>query len=156
MTLTINHGSIKSSTVTYSLPSHAAPSPISATNAMIPAVLLNLVGKTLPLLYFVLLVPFLSILLKPWCIRLVTNWWLSEDRPLRKSFKQLLKEAGPPDIRFRGLRHTAASLMMNNSIPLMVVSRRLGHVKPSFTLDVYGHLIPSKQREAKLELFGEK
>ena len=37
---------------------------------------------------------------------------------------------------------------MNNDIPVIVVSRRLGHSKPSITLDVYGHLIPNKQEEA--------
>jgi integrase len=30
----------------------------------------------------------------------------------------------------------------------MSVSRRLGHARPSITLDVYGHLIPAKQLEA--------
>ena len=50
-------------------------------------------------------------------------------------------------IRFYDLRHTAASLMLNNNIPPIVVSRRLGHAKASITLDVYGHLIPSMQTE---------
>ncbi len=67
---------------------------------------------------------------------------------LRWFFKALLKDAGLPDIRFHDLRHTAASLMLNNGIPLIVVSRRLGHAQPSITLDVYGHLIPGKQQEA--------
>jgi hypothetical protein len=31
---------------------------------------------------------------------------------------------------------------------VIVVSRRLGHAKPSITLDVYGHLFPSIQAEA--------
>ena len=31
---------------------------------------------------------------------------------------------------------------------MIVVSRRLGHAKPSITLDIYGHLIPSMQAEA--------
>jgi len=26
-------------------------------------------------------------------------------------------------------------------------SNKMGHAKPSFTLDVYGHLIPSKEQE---------
>jgi len=30
--------------------------------------------------------------------------------------------------------------------PYEKLSRRLGHARPSITLDVYGHLIPSKQR----------
>ena len=38
--------------------------------------------------------------------------------------------------------------MLNHGVPVIVVSRRLGHAKPSITLDVYGHLIPSKQAEA--------
>ena len=67
---------------------------------------------------------------------------------LIKRFKQLLNEAGLPDIRFHDLRHTAASLMLNNGIPVIIVSRRLGHSQPSITMDVYGHLSPGKQQEA--------
>jgi integrase len=37
--------------------------------------------------------------------------------------------------------------MLNNGAAPIVVSRRLGHAKPSITLDVYGHLIPSLQAE---------
>lgn len=66
---------------------------------------------------------------------------------LRKHFKRLLKNSGLPRIRFHDLRHTAASLMLNNGVPVIVVSRRLGHARPSITLDIYGHLIPSKQQE---------
>lgn len=57
----------------------------------------------------------------------------------------LLRNAGLPEIRFHDLRHTAASLMFNNGVDVIMVSRRLGHAKPSITLDVYGHLIPSLQ-----------
>lgn len=57
----------------------------------------------------------------------------------------MIDEAGFPEIRFHDLRHTAASLMLNNGIPVIVVSRRLGHSQPSITLDVYGHLIPTMQ-----------
>jgi integrase len=38
--------------------------------------------------------------------------------------------------------------MLNNGVPVIVVSRRLGHAKSSITLDIYCHLIPAKQREA--------
>ena len=64
---------------------------------------------------------------------------------LIKRFKRLINESGLPEIRFHDLRHTAASLMLNNGIPVIVVSRRLGHAEPSTTLDIYGHLIPSMQ-----------
>jgi len=66
---------------------------------------------------------------------------------LRKAFKQLIRQAGLPDIRFHDLRHAAASLMLNYGVPVIVVSQRLGHARPSITLDVYGHRIPSMQEE---------
>ena len=37
--------------------------------------------------------------------------------------------------------------MLNNGIPVLIASRRLGHSKPSITMDVYGHLLPIKQEE---------
>jgi integrase len=66
---------------------------------------------------------------------------------LIKQFRKLLKEAGLPRIRFHDLRHTAASLMLNNGVDVLVASQRLGHAQPSITLDVYGHLMPSMQNE---------
>ena len=73
---------------------------------------------------------------------------LLRDQQLYKSFKGLIKQAGLPDIRFHDLRHTAASPMLNYGIPVIIVSKRLGHARASITMDVYGHLIPSKQEEA--------
>ena len=64
-------------------------------------------------------------------------------RNLIRYFKKILNEAGLTEIRFHDLRHTAASIMLNHGIPVIVVSRRLGHARPSITLDVYGHLIPN-------------
>lgn len=69
-------------------------------------------------------------------------------RNLHKFFKRMLKKAGLPDIRFHDLRYTAATLMLMNGIPLIVVSRRLGHSKPSVTLDIYGHYLPGMQDKA--------
>lgn len=69
-------------------------------------------------------------------------------RNLLRSFKQLLRDAGLPETRFHDLRHTSASLMLNHGVPLIVVARRLGHARPSITLDVYGHLIPTMQSKA--------
>ncbi len=50
-------------------------------------------------------------------------------------------------MRFHDLRHTAVSLMLNNGVDLFVASKRLGHAKPSISLDVYGHLLSSAQNE---------
>ncbi len=37
--------------------------------------------------------------------------------------------------------------MLNNGVDVLVASKRLGHAKPSITLDVYGHLLTSVQNE---------
>jgi integrase len=71
-----------------------------------------------------------------------------DQRRLHYDFKRVLRAAGLPDIRFHDLRHTAATLMLMNGIPLLVVSRRLGHSKPSVTLDIYGHYLPGMQSTA--------
>ena len=63
-----------------------------------------------------------------------------------KDFKTLLKRSGLPPIRFHDLRHTAASIMLTHGTPPIIVSHRLGHSKPSITLDIYGHLIPDSQQ----------
>jgi len=67
---------------------------------------------------------------------------------LLKQFRELLSKASLPKICFHDLRHTAASLMLNNGVDVLVASQRLGHAHPSITLDVYGHLMPSMQQKA--------
>jgi integrase len=70
-----------------------------------------------------------------------------DPRNLIRDFKKLFAMTDLPKIRFHDLRHTAALLMLNNNIPILVVTRILGHSRPSITLDVYGHLIPSAQAD---------
>lgn len=66
-------------------------------------------------------------------------------RNIHRDFKDILHDAGLPNMRFHDMRHTAATLMLLHGIPLLVVSRRLGHAKPSITLDIYGHYLPGMQ-----------
>lgn len=46
-----------------------------------------------------------------------------------------------PRVTFHALRHTHASILINAGLDVLTISRRLGHSKPSVTLDTYGHLI---------------
>lgn len=69
-------------------------------------------------------------------------------RNLLRDFKLLLRDAGLPSIRFHDLRHTSASLLLNNGYSPLVVSKRLGHARTSITMDIYGHLHPSEEIEA--------
>jgi integrase len=45
-----------------------------------------------------------------------------------------------PGFSFHSLRHTHASALIAGGVDVIKVSRRLGHAKPSFTLNVYSHL----------------
>jgi len=50
--------------------------------------------------------------------------------------------------KFHALRHTHATELLANGVPLIDVSRRLGHAKASTTLDLYGHAIPGNDEKA--------
>ena len=58
---------------------------------------------------------------------------------------RLCKDAGVPDMRVHGLRHTHATWLIMSGRPLPEVAQRLGHKKPSITLDVYAHVLPHAQ-----------
>jgi integrase len=55
----------------------------------------------------------------------------------RRSFEALLKKAGLPRIRFHDLRHTAATLMLQQGVNPKIVQEMLGHSQISMTLDTY-------------------
>ncbi|MCY4504071.1 MAG: tyrosine-type recombinase/integrase, partial [Alphaproteobacteria bacterium] len=62
------------------------------------------------------------------------------------------KEAGIEDVRLHDLRHTFASHAVLQGVPLPVVSRLLGHKRPSMTLR-YAH-VGDKETEAAAERIG--
>ncbi|MEO6126054.1 MAG: tyrosine-type recombinase/integrase [Ilumatobacteraceae bacterium] len=63
-------------------------------------------------------------------------------------FARIVERSGLPHIRFHDLRHTHASLLVAAGIPVKVVSERLGHAHPSFTIHTYQHLLPGMSAEA--------
>lgn len=73
---------------------------------------------------------------------------LLPDITLYKAFIRLTKKAGLPQIRFHDLRHTHATLLLQQGVHPKIVSERLGHSTISMTLDIYSHVIPSMQKEA--------
>lgn len=62
--------------------------------------------------------------------------------------KKLLKEAGLEDCRFHDLRHTFATLALQNGVDIKTLSGILGHTSSGFTLDTYTHVTPKMQQEA--------
>lgn len=71
-----------------------------------------------------------------------------------KQLKSHAAMAGLPQIRVHDLRHSHASLLINMGASPTLIAARLGHEKVSMTLDIYGHLYPSKQEEIADRLEG--
>ena len=67
-------------------------------------------------------------------------------------FHKLVVTAGVRRIKFHGLRHTTATLLLQAGIPAHVVAQRLGHAQVAMTLDVYAHVLPAMQQEAASKL----
>jgi integrase len=57
-------------------------------------------------------------------------------------FKDALRAASLPVIRFHDLRHTAATLLLTQGVHVKVVSEMLGHASITLTLDTHSHLLP--------------
>jgi integrase len=70
-----------------------------------------------------------------------------EPRNLFRAFKALLCKASLPDIRFHDLRHSAASLLLAQGVPMRAVMELLGHSSISTTADIYSHVMPAMMRD---------
>ena len=62
--------------------------------------------------------------------------------------KKILKDAGLEHIRFHDLRHTFATMALQNGVDVKTVSNMLGHYDAGFTLRTYTHTTRQKQDEA--------
>ncbi len=63
-------------------------------------------------------------------------------------FGRIVDRSGLPRIRFHDLRHTHASLLVSSGVSIKVVTERLGHAHPAFTMHTYQHLVPGMSAEA--------
>ena len=57
------------------------------------------------------------------------------------------KNTGVKKIRIHDIRHSHASLLINQGCDALILADRLGHEKVSTTLNTYSHLFPHKQQE---------
>lgn len=67
---------------------------------------------------------------------------------LNNMYHAALKAAKLPPIRFHDLRHTNATIMLQQNIPAKIVSSMLGHSSVGITLDLYSHVLTEMQRPA--------
>ena len=75
-------------------------------------------------------------------------------RPLTVShaFRRISRRVGLHGVRLHDLRHSHATLMLEQGVHPKVVSERLGHSSVAITLDVYSHVLPGIQHAAAEDL----
>ena len=74
------------------------------------------------------------------------------DHTVYKAFRRTLKKAGLRHIRFHDLRHTFASLLLQQGESLAYVRDQLGHYSIQMTADYYGHLVARSNKAAVNDL----
>ena len=82
-----------------------------------------------------------------WVFPSPTGGPMSPDSVLHM-LQRVLKRAGLPRIRFHDLRHTFATMALQNGVDVKTVSSMLGHYSAGFTLDTYAHVTTDAQLKA--------
>jgi integrase len=71
-----------------------------------------------------------------------------DPRNALRALKSAATKTGMTGVGLHTLRHSAATAMLTNGVPLKVVSEILGHASIVITADIYGHVSPDVSREA--------
>lgn len=119
------------------------------------------VPKTKASIRKLLLPPGVVEVLREYRNRVDSRWLfpspVKEDTPLspgvaRKRLQIILQRAGCKRIRFHDLRHTFATLALENGMDVKTLSAMLGHVSAATTLDIYTHITEDMQAEAAAKI----
>ena len=62
--------------------------------------------------------------------------------------KRVLERVGIPKVRFHDLRHTFATIALQNGVDIKTVSGMPGHFSAGFPLDTYAYVTKTAQKEA--------
>ena len=74
---------------------------------------------------------------------------------LRRDWLEICREAQIEVKHIHAFRHTFATVMLARGVPVLEVSRILGHTNATTTLNMYGHSIPGYNKKL-IEEFGTK
>jgi integrase len=77
---------------------------------------------------------------------------INHNNLIRRHFYPALEKAELPKVRFHDLRHTYASLLIEQGENIKYIQSQLGHSSPTVTLNVYSHLMKSVNQESALRL----
>jgi integrase len=69
---------------------------------------------------------------------------------ISKAFVRVAQAAGFKGFGLHGLRHTHATQLLIDGVPVHVVAKRLGHATPVITMTTYAHVIKSGEDQAVL------
>lgn len=67
-------------------------------------------------------------------------------------FKAIARSIGLEKVRFHDLRHTFATLSLQNGADIKTVSSTLGHATVAFTMDKYGHVSNAMRKDAAMRM----
>ena len=71
---------------------------------------------------------------------------------VRKRLQVILERAGCKRVRFHDLRHTFATLSLENGMDVKTLSTIIGHVSSATTLNTYTHITDEMRRKAALSI----
>jgi integrase len=71
-----------------------------------------------------------------------------DEQDVRRHFAKLLEQAGVTRIKVKDLRHTHATLLIENDVHPKFVSQRLRHSRIGVTMDTYSHVMPPMRSAA--------
>ena len=71
---------------------------------------------------------------------------------LYKRFQLLLERSGCKKIRFHDLRHTFATMALENGMNVKVLSDMIGHISAETTLNIYSHVTDTMRTQASVKI----
>jgi len=89
-------------------------------------------------------------------VRMTPSAWIFADyngepvhpQSVSQAFERIVNRADVPTITLHELRHTHATLLLKERVPVKVVTERLGHANPAYTIATYQHILPGMQADA--------
>jgi hypothetical protein len=76
-----------------------------------------------------------------------TGAYYSPDR-LGARVVELMRKVGLQGVSLHSLRHSHASRLLSNGVPIAVVAQRLKHTDQNITLSIYSHALPADTKAA--------